>query len=74
MTTDSKVSVYEIFVLLSQREALLLAESELAGFTSDVESWKGALSKNESEVLSAFERAVKRAYDDIVHAHTEGLH
>lgn len=63
----------ELFDLLSHREALLLAESELAGSYGSVDQWKTTLSDAERELLESYELSVQQAFDNIAFIVTGGL-
>lgn len=63
----------DLFGLLSYREALLLAESELAGSYGSVDQWKTTLNEAEREVLEAYDLEVQQAFDNITFIATGGL-
>lgn len=63
----------DLFNLLSHREALLLAESELAGSYGSVDQWKASLSDAEREVLESYDLEVQQAFDNITFIATGGL-
>jgi len=69
-----KLDVGDVLNLLSYREAILTAESQVAGVTCSLESWKAELNDTEREFLEVYDRSVKRAYDDIISVSTGGLH
>lgn len=73
MNAPTRFKVIDILNLLSHREAVLMAESELAGSNCSVEEWKSTLNETEREVLSVYERSVQRSYDDIVFQATGGI-
>jgi len=63
----------DLFHLLSHREALLLAESELAGSYGSVDQWKTTLGDSEREVLESYDLEVQQAFDNITFIATGGL-
>ncbi len=69
-----KLNVGDILNLLSYREAVLMAEGELAGAPCSLETWTAQLNDTEREFLEVYDRSVQRAYDDIVSVTTGGLH
>ncbi|TVO70867.1 hypothetical protein FHP88_15545 [Sedimenticola selenatireducens] len=73
MDTRARFNIHDLLNLLSHREAVQRAESELAGSNCSVEDWKNTLQETEREVLKVYEHSVQRAFDDIVFKTTGGI-
>lgn len=63
----------DLLNLLSEREGLQLAESEVNN-PNLVDQWKANLTETELQVLDVYDRAVQRWYEMAIEEHQSGRH
>ncbi|MCU7934155.1 MAG: hypothetical protein KZQ99_04650 [Candidatus Thiodiazotropha sp. (ex Dulcina madagascariensis)] len=63
-----------LLTVISTREALQLAESELLGASDLLAEWHQGLSEMERGILKVYDNAVQRALNDIIDQHQRNRH